>query len=39
MAHTSFGLTIPQRAILFGASSWPELLELARAADKNPRFE
>jgi alkanesulfonate monooxygenase SsuD/methylene tetrahydromethanopterin reductase-like flavin-dependent oxidoreductase (luciferase family) len=39
MAQTSFGLTIPQRAILFGASSWPELLELARAADKNPRFE
>src|SRR5215831_14999558 len=39
MAHTSFGLTIPQRAILFGASSWPELLELARAADKNLQFE
>lgn len=38
MPDTSFGLTIPQRAILFGASSWPELIELTRAADKNSRF-
>ncbi|MBF6568334.1 MAG: LLM class flavin-dependent oxidoreductase [Candidatus Binataceae bacterium] len=31
-----FGLTIPQRAMLFGAASWTELIELARAADRNP---
>ncbi len=38
-ATIGFGLTLPQRAILFGASTWSELLELARAADANPLFD
>ena len=31
-----FGLTIPQRAMLFGAATWAELIDLARAADRSP---
>jgi alkanesulfonate monooxygenase SsuD/methylene tetrahydromethanopterin reductase-like flavin-dependent oxidoreductase (luciferase family) len=34
-----FGFTIPQRATLFGVAGWPEMLELARAADRNPLFD
>jgi alkanesulfonate monooxygenase SsuD/methylene tetrahydromethanopterin reductase-like flavin-dependent oxidoreductase (luciferase family) len=34
-----FGLTIPQRAAIFGAASWSEMLDLARAADHNPLFD
>ena len=34
-----FGFTIPQRATLFGVAGWPEMLELARAADRNPWFD
>jgi alkanesulfonate monooxygenase SsuD/methylene tetrahydromethanopterin reductase-like flavin-dependent oxidoreductase (luciferase family) len=34
-----FGLTIPQRAALFGVASWPEMLDLARMADRNPLFD
>lgn len=34
-----FGLTLPQRATLFGAAQWGELIELARAADRNEIFD
>ncbi len=36
---TTFGLTLPQRAALFGASSMPEMFDLARNADSNPLFD
>ncbi len=39
MTRTSFGFIIPQRAIVFGAATWPELLDLARAADHNSLFD
>jgi len=34
-----FGLTIPQRGALFGVTDWPEMLELAREADRNTLFD
>jgi alkanesulfonate monooxygenase SsuD/methylene tetrahydromethanopterin reductase-like flavin-dependent oxidoreductase (luciferase family) len=34
----SFGFTIPQRALLFGVAGWPDMLDIARAADRNPLF-
>jgi alkanesulfonate monooxygenase SsuD/methylene tetrahydromethanopterin reductase-like flavin-dependent oxidoreductase (luciferase family) len=34
-----FGFTIPQRGMLFGVADWPEMLELARAADRNTLFD
>ena len=37
--RTSFGLTLPQRGTLFGAATWDQLLELARAADRNDLFD
>ena len=36
MSDLSFGLTLPQRGALFGATSVPEMLDLAREADANP---
>lgn len=33
-----FGFTIPQRATLFGATTWAEMLDLAGVADENPLF-
>ena len=35
----SFGLTLPQRGMLFGALTAPDLLDLARAADGDPLFD
>jgi alkanesulfonate monooxygenase SsuD/methylene tetrahydromethanopterin reductase-like flavin-dependent oxidoreductase (luciferase family) len=35
----SFGFTIPQRGVLFGIATWPEMLALAREADRNPLFD
>jgi len=35
----SFGFTIPQRGVLFGLATWPELLALAREADQNALFD
>jgi alkanesulfonate monooxygenase SsuD/methylene tetrahydromethanopterin reductase-like flavin-dependent oxidoreductase (luciferase family) len=37
--RTAFGLTLPQRATLFGAATWDQLLGLARAADRNDLFD
>lgn len=37
--RTAFGLTLPQRATLFGAATWAQLLELARLADQHELFE
>jgi alkanesulfonate monooxygenase SsuD/methylene tetrahydromethanopterin reductase-like flavin-dependent oxidoreductase (luciferase family) len=39
MAAPSFGLTIPQRGMLFGVSTWPEMLAMAREADSLPAFD
>src|ERR1700730_1008960 len=35
----SFGFTIPQRGVFFGIATWPEMLALAREADRNPLFD
>jgi alkanesulfonate monooxygenase SsuD/methylene tetrahydromethanopterin reductase-like flavin-dependent oxidoreductase (luciferase family) len=35
----SFGFTLPQRGMLFGIGSWPEMLDLAREVDRNPIFD
>ncbi len=39
MARPSFGFTIPQRGVFFGIATWPEMLALAREADRNPLFD
>jgi hypothetical protein len=36
--RTAFGLTLPQRAILFGVADWDQMLDLARTADRNELF-
>ncbi|MBE3603252.1 LLM class flavin-dependent oxidoreductase [bacterium] len=38
MGRLGIGLVLPQRAILFGAAGWPDLIELARAVDRDHRF-
>lgn len=38
-AKVSFGLTIPQRGVFFDIATWPQMLALAREADKNPLFD
>ena len=35
----SFGLTLPQRGALFGATTIRELLDLTQEADANPLFD
>jgi alkanesulfonate monooxygenase SsuD/methylene tetrahydromethanopterin reductase-like flavin-dependent oxidoreductase (luciferase family) len=35
----SFGLTLPQRGMLFDAVTGPQLVDLARRADENPLFD
>src|ERR1700738_3738505 len=35
----SFGLTLPQRGILFGALTPRQMVDLARHADENPTFD
>ena len=30
----SFGFTIPQRGVFFGIATWPEMLAMAREADR-----
>jgi alkanesulfonate monooxygenase SsuD/methylene tetrahydromethanopterin reductase-like flavin-dependent oxidoreductase (luciferase family) len=35
----SFGFTIPQRGVLFGVASWPEMLAMAAEADRCPLFD
>ena len=37
--HLSFGFTLPQRGVLFGVASWPDLVQMARAVDANPLFD
>ena len=39
LRRTAFGLTLPQRATLFGAATWDQLLDLARIADRHDLFE
>jgi alkanesulfonate monooxygenase SsuD/methylene tetrahydromethanopterin reductase-like flavin-dependent oxidoreductase (luciferase family) len=39
LKRTAFGLTLPQRATLFGAATWDQLLDLARMADRHELFE
>jgi alkanesulfonate monooxygenase SsuD/methylene tetrahydromethanopterin reductase-like flavin-dependent oxidoreductase (luciferase family) len=35
----SLGFTLPQRGVFFGIATWPEMVEIARAVDANPRFD
>jgi alkanesulfonate monooxygenase SsuD/methylene tetrahydromethanopterin reductase-like flavin-dependent oxidoreductase (luciferase family) len=35
----SFGFTIPQRGVLFGVATWPQMIALAREADRIALFD
>ncbi|HEY6420636.1 MAG TPA: LLM class flavin-dependent oxidoreductase [Candidatus Binataceae bacterium] len=35
----SFGFTIPQRGVFFGIATWPEMIAMAREADRNALFD
>jgi alkanesulfonate monooxygenase SsuD/methylene tetrahydromethanopterin reductase-like flavin-dependent oxidoreductase (luciferase family) len=35
----SFGFTIPQRGVLFGVASWPQMIALARETDRIALFD
>jgi alkanesulfonate monooxygenase SsuD/methylene tetrahydromethanopterin reductase-like flavin-dependent oxidoreductase (luciferase family) len=35
----SFGFTIPQRGVLFGVATWPQMMALAREADRIALFD
>src|SRR5438094_8366322 len=35
----SFGFSIPQRGVFFGIATWPEMIALASAVDRNPLFD
>jgi alkanesulfonate monooxygenase SsuD/methylene tetrahydromethanopterin reductase-like flavin-dependent oxidoreductase (luciferase family) len=35
----SFGFTIPQRGVLFGVATWPQMIALAREADQVALFD
>src|SRR6266481_305917 len=35
----SFGFTIPQRGVFFGIATWPEMLAMAREADRIAHFD
>jgi alkanesulfonate monooxygenase SsuD/methylene tetrahydromethanopterin reductase-like flavin-dependent oxidoreductase (luciferase family) len=35
----TFGFTIPQRGILFGVGTWPQMLARAAAVDRDPLFD
>jgi alkanesulfonate monooxygenase SsuD/methylene tetrahydromethanopterin reductase-like flavin-dependent oxidoreductase (luciferase family) len=35
----SFGFTIPQRGVFFGIATWPEMLAMAREADRIAMFD
>src|ERR1700746_2368179 len=35
----SFGFTIPQRGVFFGIATWPEMLAMAREADRIALFD
>ena len=39
MARPSFGFTIPQRGVFFDIATWPEMLALAREADRSSLFD
>ncbi|MGH7931699.1 MAG: LLM class flavin-dependent oxidoreductase [Candidatus Binataceae bacterium] len=38
-ARLKFGFTIPQRGMLFGVATWPELIARAAEVDRNPLFD
>jgi alkanesulfonate monooxygenase SsuD/methylene tetrahydromethanopterin reductase-like flavin-dependent oxidoreductase (luciferase family) len=38
-SRVSFGFTIPQRGVLFGVASWPQMIALARDADRIALFD
>jgi alkanesulfonate monooxygenase SsuD/methylene tetrahydromethanopterin reductase-like flavin-dependent oxidoreductase (luciferase family) len=37
--EVSFGFTIPQRGVLFGVATWPQMVALAREADQIALFD
>lgn len=39
MKRPQFGLTLPQRGVFFGVTSYPELLDLAAQAERSGAFE
>ena len=38
-SQVSFGFTIPQRGVLFGVATWPQMIALARDADRIALFD
>lgn len=38
-SSVSFGFTIPQRGVLFGVATWPQMVALAREADRIALFD
>lgn len=38
-SSVSFGFTIPQRGVLFGVATWPQMIALAREADRIALFD
>src|SRR5215472_6351211 len=38
-SRVSFGFTIPQRGVLFGVATWPQMIALAREADRIAMFD
>jgi alkanesulfonate monooxygenase SsuD/methylene tetrahydromethanopterin reductase-like flavin-dependent oxidoreductase (luciferase family) len=38
-SRVSFGFTIPQRGVLFGVATWPQMIALAREADQIALFD
>ena len=38
-SQVSFGFTIPQRGVLFGVATWPQMIALAREADRIALFD
>ncbi|HKN00628.1 MAG TPA: LLM class flavin-dependent oxidoreductase [Candidatus Binataceae bacterium] len=37
--RTSFGFTVPQRGVFFGIATWPEMIAMAREADRIALFD
>jgi alkanesulfonate monooxygenase SsuD/methylene tetrahydromethanopterin reductase-like flavin-dependent oxidoreductase (luciferase family) len=38
-SRVSFGFTIPQRGVFFGIATWPQMIAMAREADRSALFE
>src|ERR1700737_4144283 len=38
-SRVSFGFTIPQRGVFFGIATWPQMIAMAREADRSALFD